>query len=91
MGAGQLVGPIEAEVFRINPNTDGVPECHKCHRPWHSFNDVLRTCVEGRCTVVVHRPCGTVQCSWGDIGCPCGEKVKLLPKLNRRSGRRWRT
>jgi hypothetical protein len=65
------------------------PRCHKA-RTWGTVDLVVRRCLHGGCKVVVHRPCGTVETSWGPPGCPCNEKIKLLPKLPRRSARRWR-
>lgn len=66
--------------------------CDRCHKPRtvDTKNEVRRWCINRQCHVIVHRPCGSVQVSWGSIGCPCNEKIKLLPKLNRRSGRKWR-
>lgn len=68
-----------------------IARCHHCKARIRNRREELpRTCINGCCQVVVHRRCGSVRASWGPVGCSCNEKIKLLPKLARRSARRWR-
>lgn len=64
-------------------------KCETCKAPRHIAERTHR-CINGCCTVIKCGRCGKVGCSWGPVGCDCGEETALLPKLNRRSSRRWR-